>query len=97
MASRDYVDSEGRAWRVWSTVPMMGAVLTPGFEGGWLTFESEEGILRRLAPIPEGWEGVPTETLELYCSTAKEVPRHTGPLKRVRRPEDRDESTGDRA
>jgi hypothetical protein len=88
MPSRDFVDSTGADWRVWSTVPMMGAVLTPGFEGGWLTFESGAGALRRLAPIPEDWDSVPAERLELYCRAAKEVPRHTGPLKRVNRPED---------
>lgn len=85
MPSRDFVDSAGAVWRVWSTVPIMGAVLTPGFENGWLTFESNAGVLRRLAPIPEGWDVVSAERLELYCRAANEVPRHTGPLRRAHR------------
>ena len=70
-------------WRVWNTVPISGAVINPGFEKGWLTFESEEGALRRLAPIPGGWDGLPAEELPDLLRQAKEVPRHTGPMRRV--------------
>ena len=52
MASKDFTDASGMNWRVWNTVPISGAVINPGFEKGWLTFESDSGSLRRLAPIP---------------------------------------------
>ena len=59
MASRNFADQSGVNWHVWNTVPVSGAVINPGFEKGWLTFEAETGLLRRLAPVPEGWEDVP--------------------------------------
>ena len=86
MASRNFVDSRGVSWRVWSTIPEQASVLTTQFAGGWLTFEGEQG-LRRLAPIPSDWESVPENRLELYCRVADEVPRHTGPFARLRREE----------
>lgn len=91
MASREFEDASGLAWRVWNTVPTSGAVINnPGFEKGWLTFESETGMLRRLAPVPPGWEGLPSDRLELLLRNAAEVPRHTGPIHRVSRPIPRD-------
>lgn len=88
MATRDFRDGRGVSWRVWSTVPISGAVITAGFEKGWLTFESDSGALRRLAPVPAGWEDVSNERLDLLCRAATEVPRHTGPFRRVSLPED---------
>jgi hypothetical protein len=85
MASREFEDAAGIAWRVWNTVPISGAVINPGFEKGWLTFESERGALRRLAPVPPGWEDLPIERLDLLLRSAAEVPRHTGPMRRVSR------------
>jgi hypothetical protein len=86
MASREFEDAAGVAWRVWNTVPVSGAVINPGFEKGWLTFESERGSLRRLAPVPMGWEELGPRRLELLLRNATEVPRHTGPMHRVSRP-----------
>jgi hypothetical protein len=41
--------------------------LRPGFEQGWLTFESVVGT-KRLAPIPPAWDTLPDESLgELLC------------------------------
>lgn len=76
MSLREFVDSKGVRWRVWSTRPMSAVTLTSDFERGWLTFECAE-CLRRLAPIPDGWDGLPDNRLELLCSVAKDVPRHT--------------------
>ena len=81
------MDASGMKWRVWNTVPVSGAVINPGFEKGWLTFESDAGALRRLAPTPSGWEDLPASRLVDLLSTATEVPRHTGPMRRVARPE----------
>jgi len=73
-------------WHVWNTVPISGAVINPGFEKGWLTFESETGTLRRLAPIPPGWDDLPIERLVLLLRNSKEVPRHTAPIRRMTPP-----------
>ena len=96
MASTEFRDPQGTVWRVWSTVPISGAVINPGFEKGWLTFESEEGELRRLAPTPAGWEDSSVERLVSLCRSATEVPRHTGPFRRVVRPEAGPDAPADR-
>jgi hypothetical protein len=83
MASREFVDSKGVTWRVWSTIPTGGSVRVTKFVDGWLTFESAEA-LRRLAPPPSHWQDASIERLELMCKAAQEVPRHTGPFARVR-------------
>jgi hypothetical protein len=80
MAYREFVDSKGVAWRVWSTVPIAGTRLRGGFDQGWLTFEStssDETTLRRLVPIPPDWESAPDNRLELMCRSADEVVRPT--------------------
>jgi len=86
MPNKDFTDASGMGWRVWNTVPISGAVINPGFEKGWLTFESDTGTLRRLAPIPAGWDELPTGKLIDLLRQAKEVPRHTGPIRRVALP-----------
>ena len=96
MASRNFADSTGLKWHVWNTVPISGAVINPGFEKGWLTFESDAGALRRLAPVPPGWESFSEERLVLLLRNAKVVPRHTGPMRRVTLP-GIDEEPTDRA
>jgi hypothetical protein len=60
-----------------------GAVINPGFEKGWLTFESDAGALRRLAPVPAGWEALSEERLIALLDSSKVVPRHTGPMRRI--------------
>lgn len=86
MATKHFLDAAGTRWRIWNTVPISGAVINPGFDKGWLTFESEEGKLRRLAPIPPGWEELPDDRLVALLQRANEVPRHTGPMRRVSHP-----------
>jgi hypothetical protein len=51
---REFTDSAGVHWQVWSTIPAMGGV-AGGFRQGWLTFSSPNER-RRLAPIPPNWE-----------------------------------------
>ena len=79
MAYREFVDSSGHSWRVWSTVPSMGSKLRGGFDQGWLTFERIDADktlpLRRLVPLPTEWESVPDDRLELMCRSAEEVAR----------------------
>lgn len=70
MPSREFVDRQGRRWRVWSTIPSLPRALSPEFEQGWLTFEGE-GELRRSAPIPPDWTEMSDTRLELLCRTAR--------------------------
>ncbi|HYD54580.1 MAG TPA: hypothetical protein VEA99_18240 [Gemmatimonadaceae bacterium] len=87
MASREFTDSEGRSWNVWNTIPVVAMRSMPADHAdGWLTFECGDQ-LRRLAPVPEGWESASTERLELMCRAAQEVQRRTGPFARIPRPE----------
>jgi hypothetical protein len=76
MAIREFTDSAGTAWRVWSTAPQARGVAET-LKGGWLTFESTT-TRKRLAPIPPGWEEATTERLELMCRAAEVVRRASG-------------------
>jgi hypothetical protein len=76
MPIREFTDSSGVTWRIWSTVPRSPAVYDEKLRGGWLTFESAQGR-KRLAPIPRDWEHADPERLELMCRVA-EVARPTG-------------------
>jgi hypothetical protein len=73
MPIREFTDSTGASWVVWSTLPSLGG-LPVEMRGGWLTFESAQSR-RRLMPIPPSWEEVPTARLELLCRAAIEVRR----------------------
>jgi len=82
MAYREFVDSNGVSWRVWSTVPSAGSRLRGGFDQGWLTFErTSPGLssgptpLRRLVPIPTEWESASDGQLDELCRNAEEVSR----------------------
>jgi hypothetical protein len=74
MAYREFVDSRGVDWRVWSTVPGDGGHLHGGFQHGWLTFEAVDE-LRRLTPIPPAWETASPKDLERMCGDARDVKR----------------------
>lgn len=79
MAVRDFIDATGVPWRVWETRPTTDAIARPGYEAGWLTFESP-AQLRRLAPIPAQWEQVPDEQLERLCRRAVDGRRRRVPM-----------------
>lgn len=55
MAYREFNDEAGRSWRVWDTYPQKPQIVAPGFENGWLSFETD-GEKFRLVPIPPDWE-----------------------------------------
>jgi hypothetical protein len=65
--------------RVHDEPPGMRVHLTPGFEGGWLRFESGDER-RRLAPIPLGWEGAPEHALRTFCREARAIAARRGRL-----------------
>ena len=86
MAHREFTDSKGTRWMVWSTTPSQGSVLAGDMQKGWLTFESD-AERRRLAPVPRDWEEAGAERMELYCRAAEAVTRTT-PIRGVQQTRD---------
>ncbi len=82
MAYREFTDSQGNVWRVWSTVPTTASGLTGSFSRGWLTFTSGDR-LRRLSPIPNNWESLSPDRLEGLCDEAQDVARRISTSLRV--------------
>jgi hypothetical protein len=72
MAIREFIDSAGGLWRIWSTLPSNPNVVTPELRDGWLTFDSG-GSRRRLVPIPVGWEALPDPRMELLLKVATSI------------------------
>lgn len=83
MPQREFTDSNGTRWLVWSTTPSAGSVLGTDMQKGWLTFESDDER-RRLVPIPRDWEAAASDRMELYCKAAERVTRTT-PMRGVAR------------
>lgn len=71
MAYREFQDEQGRSWRVWDTFPQKPQIVSPGFENGWLSFETE-GEKFRLIPIPPHWETGSESRLRGLLQTARE-------------------------
>jgi hypothetical protein len=65
--------AEGRDWAVFDVAPGPGVSLAPALAAGWLCFESSTEV-RRLAPIPAGWESRGPE--ELARLLARATPAH---------------------
>lgn len=81
MGYREFVDDGGTSWRVWDTHPLAANTLrsvSPGYAGGWLTFESH-AERRRLAPIPEDWEFAAREQMTEWCARASPARRPDTP------------------
>jgi hypothetical protein len=76
MAQREFTDSKGTHWLVWSTTPSAGSVLAGDMQKGWLTFESDNER-RRLVPVPRDWDEAGPDRMELYCRAAQPVSRIT--------------------
>jgi hypothetical protein len=90
MPQREFTDSKGIRWLVWSTTPSSSSVLSTDMQKGWLTFESESER-RRLVPVPRDWEEAAGERMELYLRAAQPVARTT-PIRGIPQPPERDES-----
>ena len=48
--------------------------MRPGWEGGWLSFESAKEK-RRLVPLPQEWDQAPDEQLRAWLADAKSFPK----------------------
>jgi hypothetical protein len=70
MAYREFSDTDGRGWRVWDTYPQKPQIVAPGFENGWISFETE-GEKWRLAPVPAGWAALPEPGLRGLLHAAR--------------------------
>lgn len=77
---REFMDPDGRQWRVWDVNPTLHARESPARPGhsiavpdGWLCFESDDER-RRLSPIPPAWETVDLPALEELRRSAQVVP-----------------------
>lgn len=46
------------------------SAVAPGYETGWLCFESERGEKRRLIPVPKAWEQADADQLRAYWNDA---------------------------
>jgi hypothetical protein len=71
MAYREFQDEQGRSWRVWDTFPQKPQIVAPGYEKGWLSFETE-GEKFRLVPIPADWEDGSELRLRTLLQAARE-------------------------
>lgn len=74
MAYLEFEDEDGRGWRVWDTYPQNRHIVAPGFENGWLSFETE-GETCRLAPIPPDWHQAPLARLRELLRAARQLLR----------------------
>jgi hypothetical protein len=46
------------------------SAVAPGFEHGWLCFASDDGLKRRLIPVPHNWEQADADHLREWLSQA---------------------------
>ena len=72
MAYREFQDEDGRSWRVWDTYPQSPHIVAPGYEDGWLSFETE-GEKCRLVPVPPDWHHGPAARLRELLRAARRL------------------------
>ena len=85
MAYREFTDDGGQLWKVWDVRPTPRTLaspgslnrpeppqhVAPGWERGWLAFQSD-ATNKRLRPIPPGWETTDDAKLNLLLRMAEE-------------------------
>lgn len=77
---RSFTDSEGLHWEIREIAnpalpPSLEKVMgTDRRRSGWLLFESDTGLKRRLAPYPSDWRQVSDFEIERWCMRATSVP-----------------------
>src|SRR5688572_27755325 len=83
MALREFRDSKGVVWKVWSVTPDALDKRTTAedymkdWQDGWLCFECPEHR-RRLASFPPGWEDLSDGELEELLARSQAVKRRGG-------------------
>lgn len=70
MAYREFNDGSGRLWRAWDVAPQKPDLVRPGFEQGWISFETEDDKYR-LVPVPPGWHEMPETELRRLLHSAR--------------------------
>ena len=81
MALISFDDRQGQGWQVWRVVPASSVLsrsawMEDEYRDGWLCFESlSTGERRRLAPVPDDWDRLPPERLQLLCRVARPARR----------------------
>jgi hypothetical protein len=68
VAYREFNDANGVQWEVWEVSPT-SSVASPNLNGGWLAFQTRTER-RRLAPVPRGWDSLPSVGLQRLLSQA---------------------------
>lgn len=74
MASRVFVDADGRQWTAWETIPTRQEMVSGPMSGGWVTFMCGEDRYR-YTPLPEGWADWPEHRLRAMLQVALRGPR----------------------
>jgi hypothetical protein len=78
ITQRVFEDLRGKRWYVYATRPSVPTpervALPESFRQGWLSFESADEM-RRVAPIPEGWEELSIDDLRQLCHKAASTPK----------------------
>lgn len=78
---REVEDAKGIRWLIFAVFPSSPfgrTTLSERFRGGWLSFDCGMET-RRLAPIPDGWDGLSDADLMRLCATAEIAPRRVRP------------------
>lgn len=85
MSLREFTDHLGGEWRVWDNTPesvhvaLRQSAYLGGYGGGWLVFESVDGLSRhRLAPIPAQWPAASDDDLREWLGRAARTFRYPG-------------------
>jgi hypothetical protein len=92
MALRTYEDPDGKEWRVWRVVPdsISFSTLGESYRGGWLCFERVDGSERKrlsMNEVPEDWEALAEERLDLLRRMAEPGTRRFGASARTDAPD----------
>jgi hypothetical protein len=91
---REFVDTDGREWRVWPVTPNQHRVgkresSLGEFEHGWLAFETlDEEARRRLPNYPVDWMDMPEASLQELLRRAVEAPTRRAESRRAESSQD---------